>query len=88
MAASDPAAYATLPCTGSGSTTGTQTLEAVCYGSSSNTADGANGRLFLASSLTTVASDCPSVTLNVVRYTIDVAIGGASAAHRATRYDG
>jgi hypothetical protein len=71
-AASGSAAYATLQCVGSGSTTGTQTLTAVCYGSSSAGTNGANGKLFLASTLVTVPSDCRSVMLNVVPYGVPI----------------
>lgn len=66
QAASGSAAYATLQCVGPGSTTGTQTLTAVCYGPSGAGTNGANGKLFIASTLGTVSSDCRSVALNVV----------------------
>ncbi|ROV88924.1 hypothetical protein VSDG_08913 [Cytospora chrysosperma] len=72
QAASGSAAYATLQCVGSGSTTGSQTLTAVCFGSSSASTNGANGKLFMASTLGTVPSDCRSVTLNVVPYFVPI----------------
>lgn len=64
------AAYSTLSCVGGMSTTGNQTISAVCY--AANTGNGANGKLFLASSLTTVANGCESVVLNMVPYVAPV----------------
>lgn len=66
------AAYSTLQCTGSNSTTGIQTISAVCYGSNTAGGNGANGKWFLASTLSTVPNDCRPVVLNVVPYATPV----------------
>ncbi|ROW10442.1 hypothetical protein VMCG_01825 [Cytospora schulzeri] len=68
--ASGSSAYGTLQCTGPGSVGGNQTITAVCYGSSNTNTNGANGKLFLSSSLATVNAECRSVTLDVVPYVL------------------
>ncbi|KUI73449.1 hypothetical protein VM1G_09092 [Cytospora mali] len=59
QAASGAAAYSTLQCIGPGSSTGNQTLSAVCYSSASSDSSvgGANGKFFMSSSIPDLIGD-------------------------------